>query len=105
MPVTEIRDSETFKQIVSTPNRLIVIDFGASWCGPCKRIAPMFHQLSDTMTNVTFCKVDIDDFEELAQKFGVKSVPTFVFIKDNKMVTTVQGANYNAIVTACNTCA
>lgn len=102
MPVTEIRDSERFKKVSSISDKLIVIDFGAEWCGPCKRIAPMYEQLSDIMKNVVFCKVDIDEFEELAQKFDVRSVPTFVFIKNNNILTTVQGANYDAIVSECN---
>jgi thioredoxin 1 len=102
MPVTEIRDSERFKKISSISDKLIVIDFGAEWCGPCKRIAPMYEQLSDIMKDVVFCKVDIDEFEELAQNFDVISVPTFVFIKNNNILTTVQGANYDLIVSECN---
>ena len=102
MPVTEIRDSERFKKISSISDKLIVIDFGAEWCGPCKRIAPMYEQLSDIMKDIVFCKVDIDEFEELAQNFDVISVPTFVFIKNNNILTTVQGANYDLIVSECN---
>lgn len=103
MTVIEINDPDTFKSVVSSTNRLIVIDFGASWCGPCKNIAPQYHQLAEEMQNVVFCKVDIDDFEELAQKFQVKSVPTFVFIKDTQLLETIQGANYNLLVQKCNT--
>jgi thioredoxin 1 len=103
MTVIEINDPDTFKSVVSSTNRLIVIDFGASWCGPCKKIAPQYHQLAEEMQNVVFCKVDIDDFEELAQKFQVKSVPTFVFIKDAQLLETVQGANYNLLVQKCKT--
>ena len=103
MTVTKIQDKETFKQIVSTPNRLIVIDASASWCGPCKRIAPMYEKLAENMPNIIFCKVDIDEFDKFSKKFNVKTVPTFIFIKNGQLVTSVQGANYNAIVEACNT--
>ena len=104
MPVLPISDIRTFNNLVSTSGKkLIIIDFSAKWCGPCKYIAPKYEQLSDDMPDIVFCKVDIDEAKDLAKNINVKIVPTFVFIKNGKIVpnATVQGINLNKIVENC----
>lgn len=71
----------------------VVIDFFATWCGPCKRIAPIFDQLDKKNPSVTFLKVDVDESAELVEYFGVNAMPTFIFIKDAKIVKRVEGAD------------
>ena len=71
----------------------VVIDFFATWCGPCKRIAPMFEQLADEYTGVVFLKVDVDESAELVDRFEISAMPTFVFLKDGKIVRKVEGAD------------
>lgn len=71
----------------------VVIDFFATWCGPCKRVAPFFEQLAEEYVGVTFLKVDVDETAELVDIFGVQAMPTFVFLKDGVIVKKVEGAD------------
>lgn len=76
---------------------LVVIDFSATWCGPCQRIAPIYEQLSEKFSTITFLKADVDESEELAGEYSVMSLPTFVFMKDGVLVNRIEGANVTAI--------
>ena len=60
-------------------HELVAVDFTASWCGPCKRIGPVFAELSQSFPQIHFVKVDVDENEETAARFGVKAMPTFGF--------------------------
>jgi thioredoxin 1 len=71
----------------------VVIDFFATWCGPCKRIAPAYERLADALTSIVFLKVDVDESPELVNHYDVSSMPTFVFLKDGKEVKRVEGAD------------
>lgn len=82
---------ENFDTEVMSSDGLIAVDFWAVWCGPCKMLAPIFEQLSDEMTNVKFCKVNVDEQPELARQFAVSSIPTVVLIKDGIVVDTLVG--------------
>jgi thioredoxin 1 len=64
-----------------------------SWCGPCKLIAPLYAELSEEFGDVIFVKVDVDENPELAAKYSVSAMPTFVFIKDGDVVDRLMGAN------------
>lgn len=79
--------------IEKSGDKLIVIDFFATWCGPCKMIAPQYEELSKEKTSVVFLKVDVDDNEEIAAKYGIQSMPTFIFIKNNEVVHQFAGAS------------
>jgi len=103
MTIITIEDTTEFENLLNTTfNRLLVIDFGASWCGPCKRIEPLIQDLSESMLDITFCKVDIDEVEELVEKFNITSVPTFIFIKNNNLLDRVEGIKYDNILELCN---
>lgn len=77
---------------------VVVIDFYANWCGPCKRIAPAFEELAGTFKNVTFLKVNVDESPDLTEQFDVNAMPTFVFLLDGKLFQTVEGADLNQII-------
>merc|ERR1712071_348547 len=79
----------------SASKKLVIIDFSATWCGPCKVIAPLYHELSDMdeNENVVFLKVDVDDNSDAAMKWSVSSMPTFLFIKSGEVVERLSGAN------------
>mmetsp|Transcript_58 Transcript_58/g.89 ORF Transcript_58/g.89 Transcript_58/m.89 type:complete len:172 (+) Transcript_58:46-561(+) len=86
------------------PDTLVVIDFGATWCGPCRSIAPAFEELAQAhqpiieMTDgvkppVIFIKADIEKLPEAARKYAIASLPTFVFLKQGEVVTQFSGAD------------
>ncbi|XP_071731511.1 thioredoxin H1-like [Rutidosis leptorrhynchoides] len=72
--------------------KLVVVDFTASWCGPCRVIAPILADFAKKMPHVTFLKVDVDELEKVAQDYKVEAMPTFLFIKDGETVDKVVGA-------------
>ena len=79
-----IKSKAEFEQLINENNN-VVIDFYATWCGPCKMLAPIFEQVAAEKENVTFVKVDVDEAGELANLFGITSIPTVVYIKNEKM--------------------
>jgi thioredoxin 1 len=86
-------------QISEIPQKgAVVIDFFATWCGPCKRIAPLFENLADKFyPAIAFLKVDVDESPELIDRFDISAMPTFIFLKDGKLVKRVEGADVAAL--------
>ena len=70
----------------------VLVDFYADWCGPCQMLAPVLEEVARELPQVQFCKVDVDESPELAQKFGVMSIPTLVVLKQGKVITQNVGA-------------
>ena len=87
---------EDYSEIPS--NKKVVLDFFADWCGPCKTIAPKFAELESVFHSVTFLKANVDDSEMLAEQFKITAMPTFVFLKNGKVVGRVEGADLNKII-------
>ncbi|KAI3744544.1 hypothetical protein L1987_57627 [Smallanthus sonchifolius] len=77
-------DWETQLQNSKTSNKLMVIDFSASWCGPSLFMDPVVQDLANEFPDVDFIKIDIDDFKDVADTFEVKAIPTFVLLKKGK---------------------
>lgn len=76
----------------------VVIDFFATWCGPCKRIAPAFEDLADKYyPAIAFFKVDVDESPELVEMYSISAMPTFVFLKNGQVVKRVEGADMAAL--------
>merc|ERR1712188_355410 len=78
-------------------DKLVVVDFTASWCGPCQRIAPVFAKLAEEMEDVAFVKVDVDENEETAAACGIQAMPTFQFYKGGEKVFEFSGASEEKI--------
>ncbi|KAM3394537.1 thioredoxin H-type [Capsicum galapagoense] len=74
------------------PKKLIVVDFTASWCGPCRFIAPFLAELAKKLPNVTFLKVDVDELKSVTTDWAVEAMPTFMFLKEGNIVDKVVGA-------------
>uniref|UniRef100_A0A4X1V9A1 Thioredoxin domain containing 8 n=1 Tax=Sus scrofa TaxID=9823 RepID=A0A4X1V9A1_PIG len=70
----------------SAGNKLVVVEFSATWCGPCKRIYPLFHAMSLQYRNVMFANVDVDSARELARTYHINAIPTFQMFKQTQKV-------------------
>ena len=86
-----IVNNENFKSEVQEAKGLVLIDFFASWCGPCRMISPILEELSKEISDVKFCKVDVDESTELAMAFGVSSIPTLIVFENGKVKDTAVG--------------
>ncbi|OWK57272.1 thioredoxin [Lonchura striata] len=80
-------------ELKNADNKLIVVDFSATWCGPCKMIKPFFHSLSEKYSEVIFIEIDVDDAQDVASHCDVKCMPTFQFYKNGNKVQEFSGAN------------
>lgn len=90
--LTAVTDAD-FEQEVEKHQGVAVVDFWATWCGPCRMIAPLLEQLSveyDGKVKVT--KLDVDSNQKTSMRFNVRSIPTLLFFKDGKVVDQVIGA-------------
>lgn len=76
--------SASFESEVNVKDTLVVIDFWASWCGPCKMLAPVYEKVAGEMTDVKFCKVNVDEEPELAREFQISSIPTVICVKNGE---------------------
>merc|ERR1712071_680870 len=91
--VETLQDLESKILSASASNKLVVVDFSATWCGPCKMIAPLYEELSEDFSGAVFLKVDVDENPEAAAKYGVSAMPTFLFIKGGEVKDKIMGAN------------
>jgi len=88
LPLTERNFSEI---VAATP--LLLVDFWAPWCGPCRAVAPVLEELARTEAGrVVVAKVNVDEQPTLAQRYGVQAIPTLIFFKDGRVVDTLVGA-------------
>ncbi|XP_064605431.1 uncharacterized protein LOC135470425 isoform X3 [Liolophura sinensis] len=83
--------------------KLVVVDFFATWCGPCKAIAPKLKEWSEgEFSDLVFLKVDVDELDDLAAEYGVNAMPTFILFKNKEKVETVVGASEAKLREAIN---
>ena len=83
---------ENFQAEVMQADKPVLIDFYADWCGPCQMVSPIVDEIAGERSDIKVCKVNVDEQMELAQSFGVSSIPTLVVISGGKLVKHVVGA-------------
>lgn len=86
----EITDQD-FKQEVLDSQQLVLIDFWAPWCGPCKMLGPILEELAQEMSNVKIVKINIDDNLEVPSQLGIRSIPTMMLYKGGENIATKIG--------------
>jgi len=88
----------------NNPNKLIVMDFKAPWCGPCNAIKPFFDYLKENYPNVDFLEIDITDEDTMSitENFNIAKVPTFIYFKNESVCNSIIGTNKENIETAIN---
>lgn len=85
--------TENTKEILEKKDELIVIDFFANWCGPCKIIGPIVEELANEYEGkATIAKVDVDSNKEIANQYGIRNIPTILFIKNGEIIDKHMGA-------------
>jgi len=92
----EVATLEEFNKLLvdsKGKGKTVIVDFTATWCGPCQQIKPVFEKLEKEFPHVVFCKVDVDDNAETAQKYGVRAFPTFMAFREGEMSEELKGAD------------
>ncbi|OQS04159.1 thioredoxin h [Thraustotheca clavata] len=79
-------------------NKLIVIDFTATWCPPCQYIKPIFHSYADQYPEVVFFQIDVDESDELSEVLGVSAMPTFQFWRNGEKLEAITGADRDKLL-------
>ena len=94
--------AEEVEQEIEKSSNIILLDFYANWCGPCKRLTPKLEEMENEFPNVIFIKINVDDLDELSEKYSIKCMPTIIFKKNNDIVNRIEGSNIDEIRTTLN---
>ena len=95
MTIKHLQDVESFEEALK--HKMVVVDFYADWCGPCKRLAPALEQLAGKNSHVHFYKVNVEENVEVSKKYKISAMPTIIFFKSGEEVTKVVGADISKI--------
>ena len=91
MKVLHINKDNFHKEVINS-DRPVLLDFFASWCGPCRMVGPIMDEIAEEREDIKVCKVDIDEQPELASRYRIMSVPTLMVLKDGQVVDQSIGA-------------
>ena len=91
MATNKTSDS-TFQDDISSQSKLVLVDFWAEWCGPCKQISPILEEISNEKENLNILKLNIDENPVTPQKYNVRGIPTLMLFKDSKLIDTKIGS-------------
>ena len=85
---------------IKNSDKLVLLDFYADWCGPCRMVAPILHEIAEERPDIIVGKINVDEEEDLAAAFGVYSIPTLVVMKNGSIVRQTSGARPKAQILA-----
>lgn len=89
--VKELLSREEFENDIIKSEKLAIVDFFATWCMPCKMLAPVIDEISNEETEVKFYKLDVDKLRDIAVEYNIKGVPTLIFFKNGEIKETLVG--------------
>jgi len=88
----EIKSIEEYNDTLKK-NERVIVDFTAEWCGPCQKIKPEYEKLSKTYNNIVFCKVDVDECNDIVDECQIECMPTLLFYKNSKIIQRMSGSD------------
>ena len=83
--LVKLNNEKELEELIKN-NQTVIVDFSATWCGPCRMLKPIFEETSEEITDTTFISVDVDDFNRLAAIYNIRSVPTLIGFKNGNVV-------------------
>jgi thioredoxin 1 len=98
-----IKTHKEFKKLLDEFSNLIVVDFTATWCGPCQDIAPFYDELAEKYEDVVFVKVDVDENEETSEYCEITGMPTFQFYRNGEKIKEIIGGDRKNLVDSIET--
>ena len=93
-------NKNNFQNEVLNSEKPVLLDFWASWCGPCRMVSPIVDEIAAERSDIKVCKINVDEQPELAARFGVMSIPTLVVMKNGKVINQAVGARPKAQILA-----